>query len=74
MKQIANTSLGADVNARMNHRTPLHYTCAKAGSQAERADTRIVQLLLAFGADVRALDNHGRTPADLLHKGWRHGP
>jgi truncated hemoglobin YjbI len=48
---------GADVSARWNGRTALHYA-ARAGF------ARVVAALLAHGADVNALSDQGRTPLD----------
>lgn len=45
-------------------RTPLHL----AVSRSPRADFRIVEFLLKNGAEVNALDGHGRTPLDLTRQ------
>ena len=50
---------GARVDHRYNGATPLHYV-ARAGF------VQTIQVLLDHGADVGALDDRGRTPADWL--------
>lgn len=53
--------LGANVNARKIHTTPLHLACENQNSQ-------MIELLLNFGADSRARNNHDRKPVDLLRE------
>lgn len=52
---------GASVNRRTHNGTPLHTACAYGRLE-------IAKLLVAHGANVRALDDEGQTPADLLPK------
>ena len=49
---------GADVNATMFHKTPLHLA-------ARRKNLMLVQMLLNYGADVYARDNMGMRPSDV---------
>jgi len=50
--------VGADVNATMFHKTPLHLA-------ARRKNLMLVQMLLNYGADVYARDNMGMRPSDV---------
>lgn len=61
---------GADPSPREKVRgqTPLHLAAAK------RANPRVVDLLLRYGADAMALDWQGRTPLDLALEAERANP
>ena len=62
---------GAAVNVSDSHgETPLHKACFGKCPGLEVA----VDLLLRWGADERASDKRGRTPADLLDSAAVHGP
>jgi ankyrin repeat protein len=54
---------GANVNARKIHSTPLHFS-----AEYHPENFHLSQILLAYGADVLATDNAGRTPVDILHR------
>uniref|UniRef100_A0A914V9B6 Uncharacterized protein n=1 Tax=Plectus sambesii TaxID=2011161 RepID=A0A914V9B6_9BILA len=51
---------GANVNARMNHRTPLHYAVERHSS-----NETLTLLLLAYGASPWIENNAGRRPAEV---------
>ena len=50
---------GANVNQRSTNGTPLHTACVYGHHD-------VVRLLIAHGANVRALDDEGQAPADLV--------
>lgn len=55
---------GADTNAATHMgRTPLHYAACKGGRQGT---AQVVDVLLRWGADEKAEDDNGRTPADVI--------
>ena len=50
---------GADLKAKQNAWTPLHWAAARGNS------IDIVKLLIERGASLKAVDDNGRTPQDL---------